>query len=153
VKTSTTGSAYFPIVMPSLQDRMEDFPSLVSHILLSMKVKPMEISGKVIEFLKEYDWPGNIRELKNMIERALILSHGEPPEIRHFPGLSDERISIYQSWKIPKILNRAKSGRYWQCLPDSRGIPRKQARCSAYPGHRFTGKWTITKSRNRKAGE
>jgi len=80
----------FPIVMPSLQDRMEDFSSLISHILLSMKAKPMEISGGVIEYLKAYDWPGNIRELKNMLERALILSHGETPEIRHFPGLSDD---------------------------------------------------------------
>lgn len=80
----------FPIVMPALRDRMEDFEYLVNHILLSMRAIPVEISHEAIDFLKKYDWPGNVRELKNMLERALILSRGELIQPCHFPGLSNK---------------------------------------------------------------
>lgn len=82
----------FPVVMPALRDRMEDFDSLVKHVLLSMRATPVEISGEAIEFLKKYDWPGNVRELKNMLERALILSQGNLIQPCHFPGLSNKKI-------------------------------------------------------------
>jgi DNA-binding NtrC family response regulator len=78
----------FPIVMPALRDRMEDFGDLARHLLLSMRVKPAGISDEAIVFLKKYDWPGNVRELKNMLERALILSQDEVIQPYHFPGLS-----------------------------------------------------------------
>lgn len=78
----------FPIVMPTLRERMEDFDLLVKHILSSMRAMPAEISVEAIEFLKKYDWPGNVRELKNMLERAMILSRENVIKPCHFPGLS-----------------------------------------------------------------
>jgi DNA-binding NtrC family response regulator len=63
------------IELPSLRERKEDIPLLVSSFLASrMKTKVKKsISTKAMEVLMSYDWPGNIRELENVIERAAIL--------------------------------------------------------------------------------
>jgi formate hydrogenlyase transcriptional activator len=70
----------FPITVPPLRDRREDIPMLVRHFAQEfarrMK-KPIEtIPSETMERLTQYDWPGNIRELQNLIERAVILSAG-----------------------------------------------------------------------------
>ena len=68
----------FPVICPPLRDRKEDIPLLVKHFCqkhegkIGRKIK--EIPTKVMEALMVYDWPGNIRELENIIERAMILS-------------------------------------------------------------------------------
>lgn len=70
----------FPITLPPLRDRKEDIPLLVNHFInkigkrIGKEIK--SIPGKTIEQLTRYDWPGNIRELEHVLERALILSHG-----------------------------------------------------------------------------
>jgi formate hydrogenlyase transcriptional activator len=68
----------FPISVPPLRERMDDVPSLARHFvsLYSARVKK-EINivpMKALETLMNYDWPGNIRELQNIIERAVILT-------------------------------------------------------------------------------
>ncbi len=71
----------FPIQMPSLRERMEDIPLLVDYLIGGYAKK----AGKTISSIKEgtmamlqaYEWPGNIRELQNVIERAVILCTGE----------------------------------------------------------------------------
>jgi len=68
----------FPVVCPPLRDRKEDIPLLVKHFCqkhegkIGRKIK--DIPNKVMDALMTYDWPGNIRELENIIERAMILS-------------------------------------------------------------------------------
>lgn len=68
----------FPVVCPPLRDRKEDIPLLVKHFCQKHEVrigkKITHIPAKVMTALEQYDWPGNIRELENIIERALILS-------------------------------------------------------------------------------
>jgi transcriptional regulator with GAF, ATPase, and Fis domain len=70
----------FPIQVPSLRDRPEDIPELVwsfvKEIGRKLEKKIENIPGKIMEDLKRYAWPGNIRELRNVVERALILSVG-----------------------------------------------------------------------------
>jgi PAS domain S-box-containing protein len=70
----------FPIVTPSLRERKEDIPLLVKHFIRKyegkMGKKINDVQPEVIDALMEYDWPGNIRELENLIERALILTAG-----------------------------------------------------------------------------
>ncbi len=71
----------FPVICPPLRDRKEDIPLLVKHFCQKHEgkigKKINNIPAKVMDALMEYDWPGNIRELENIIERALILSqHG-----------------------------------------------------------------------------
>jgi len=67
----------FPIEIPALSDRKEDIPSLSNTILKKLiQFSSKEINGihpGVIDAFKAYDWPGNIRELENLIERAYIL--------------------------------------------------------------------------------
>ncbi len=66
----------FPIYAPALRDRKEDIPLLVTHftklICDKRKINYLPFSQKHILGLQQYDWPGNIRELQNVIERALI---------------------------------------------------------------------------------
>jgi transcriptional regulator with GAF, ATPase, and Fis domain len=72
----------FPIMIPPLRQRKEDIPPLIHHILekksKSLKIHtPPHIKSIDLEHLKTYSWPGNIRELENLIERALIQSKGQ----------------------------------------------------------------------------
>lgn len=63
----------FPITIPPLRQRKEDIPLLVEHFLKKLKSNK-KISASALEKLKSYDWPGNIRELENTIERANIIA-------------------------------------------------------------------------------
>ena len=75
----------FPIQIPPLRERAEDIPLLVEHFVrkFSKKVgKPIRtIPRRVMENLEAYHWPGNIRELENIIERAVIVSPSERLEL------------------------------------------------------------------------
>lgn len=68
----------FPIHSPSLRDRSDDIPLLVKYfiekICLSLNRPQLEVSVAQMKFLTEYQWPGNIRELENIIERQIILA-------------------------------------------------------------------------------
>lgn len=67
----------FPLELPPLRSRTEDLPALVNHFVLQVCAqnnwKPMPISPDAVELLKQYAWPGNIRELRNVVERLLLL--------------------------------------------------------------------------------
>jgi two-component system response regulator AtoC len=77
------------IDMPPLRDRKEDIPLLVEHFLVKYRHAPGEIpttiSEDALNRLVEYDWPGNVRELENAIERAVVLSRGNPITADHLP--------------------------------------------------------------------
>ena len=70
----------FPVRVPPLRERREDIPLLVWHFAMQfaarMKRHYESISPETMNALLEYDWPGNIRELQNLIERAVILCRG-----------------------------------------------------------------------------
>lgn len=72
--------------LPSLADRKDDIPTLVDYFMNSKsRIKPMKkVSPKAMEKLQNYFWPGNIRELENVIERAIILTPGETIEPQDF---------------------------------------------------------------------
>src|SRR5580700_4332796 len=67
-----------PITLPPLRERVEDIPLLVEHFVQKFSArmgKPIDvIPEEVMDVLKSHDWPGNIRELQNFIERAVVLS-------------------------------------------------------------------------------
>jgi DNA-binding NtrC family response regulator len=68
----------FPLELPPLRQRCEDLPALVEHFARQVSAqngwKPVRFDGDAIEALKEYSWPGNIRELRNVVERLLLLA-------------------------------------------------------------------------------
>jgi DNA-binding NtrC family response regulator len=78
----------FPIRMPSLRERRDDIPGLCEHILLSFDYAHLPLSKDVINLLTDYGWPGNIRELRNMLERASLLARRQEISPAHFPGLN-----------------------------------------------------------------
>ena len=74
----------FPVTLPPLRERCEDIPALVAHFVdiysRRMGKEIEQIPPETLSALSSYQWPGNIRELQNMIERAVILSnHGVLP--------------------------------------------------------------------------
>lgn len=68
----------FPLWIPPLRERKEDIPGLVEHFIskcaAEMKSSMREVSPGALEMLMNYSWKGNVRELKNAVERAIILS-------------------------------------------------------------------------------
>jgi two-component system response regulator HydG len=77
------------IVMPPLRDRPEDVPLLVEHFLRTFAsggTKPKKMSPKAMRLAMDYAWPGNIRELENAIQRAVVLSRGETIFPEHLPA-------------------------------------------------------------------
>jgi len=83
------------IHIPPLRERTEDLPELVRHILRERRYPEIEITEDAIQMLKTYPWPGNMRELKNVLERALMLSRGVNLTREHFSWLkvSDAQLS------------------------------------------------------------
>jgi two-component system response regulator AtoC len=77
------------IAIPPLRNRREDVALLVDHFLARnnarMGTRIRGLSGEARKLLQEYSWPGNIRELENTIERAMVLAEGEVLEIGDFP--------------------------------------------------------------------
>jgi len=70
----------FPILVPALRERRDDIPGLVRHFAAKAARKLGRtldgISPAFVERARAYDWPGNIRELENLVERAIIMSNG-----------------------------------------------------------------------------
>jgi two-component system, NtrC family, response regulator len=79
----------FTIILPSLRERNSDIPILVNHFLkqYAEKINPRvkSISGDFLDMLKKHAWKGNIRELKNIIERSLIVTNGTELTIADLP--------------------------------------------------------------------
>jgi formate hydrogenlyase transcriptional activator len=77
--------AVFPIQLPPLRERREDIPVLVEYFVARyasrMKKRIQEIPTQALQAMTEWTWPGNIRELQNFIERAVILTTGECLEV------------------------------------------------------------------------
>jgi len=68
----------FPVELPPLRQRREDLPALVEHFARQVSAqngwKPVPFTAEAIQSLQEYAWPGNIRELRNVVERLLLLA-------------------------------------------------------------------------------
>lgn len=82
-----------PLLVPPLRERSIDIPSLARQLLSQLAVElgrlSLRLSPEALERLRAYSWPGNIRELKNVLERAALLSETEvltPDDLRFGPG-------------------------------------------------------------------
>ena len=70
-----------PVVIPALAERREDIPPLVefflAHYATERRVRTPEIAADAMVALQSYDWPGNVRQLRNVVERTIILAPGD----------------------------------------------------------------------------
>ena len=94
----------FPIQVPLLRERMEDVPILATHFLelsaRELRCPKPRLTRAAIAKLDSYDWPGNIRELRNVVERAVIISRG---------GVLDFDLPAAESTLAPHPATREKS--------------------------------------------
>jgi len=110
----------FPVTIAPLRERITDIPLLSEHFLkifnLKMEKKINKISKKTIMQLQAYTWPGNIRELENVIERAVIISSGTSLIVEQLSKSAFEENEVllpfaeYQRQYIIKVLERT----YWR---------------------------------------
>ena len=82
--------AVIPIHVPPLRDRPQDIPLLVGHAIeyfsRENNVRPKRITQAVLDALQRYRWKGNIRELRNMVERLIIMSGGDTIDVADLPA-------------------------------------------------------------------
>lgn len=79
----------FPIHLPNLKERKGDLPELIDHFVrIYNKNKPRELSAGLLERLSSFNFRGNIRQLENMLQYALIVAGGKPLAPGHFPALN-----------------------------------------------------------------
>jgi transcriptional regulator with PAS, ATPase and Fis domain len=77
------------IVIPPLRERMAELEALARAFIARARPRqnpPPELTPEALGLMRAYSWPGNIRELRNVIERAVLLSDGEPIRSEHLPG-------------------------------------------------------------------
>lgn len=99
-----------PLAIPPLRERQDDIPAIAHSLLLricsDMARPPAEISPKAVERMRSYYWPGNIRELRNVLERALLFTDRqvlEPGDLSFEPG-PEHRANAYQSdWTLEDL--------------------------------------------------
>ena len=104
----------FPILVPPLRERSEDIPALVWHFVQEFSVafrKRIEsIAPATMDALQRYAWPGNIRELRNAVERAMVVAGGPRLEIpvpasTRMCGVRSERLIDVQKAHIRSVLD------------------------------------------------
>jgi len=124
----------FPIRVPALRERKEDIPLLVRHFVQQFSQRNNRvintIPSETMEALVRYHWPGNIRELQNVIERAVILSKGsmlnvslaglesDAPRATHAPAKSTQS----EHKNLQDVLNNTEQNEILRALEASNGI-------------------------------
>ncbi len=97
-----------PIIIPPLRERKEDIPLLVEHFINKFGVENNKsvkgITKEALDLMMQYEWPGNIRELENLIERVIALTSNENIQINELP-LSFKNVPKINELK-DSILNR-----------------------------------------------
>jgi Nif-specific regulatory protein len=78
-----------PIVLPPLRERKDDIPLLLNHFLGKSNLRngrDVKMTSALLDFLVGYPWPGNVREMQNLVERMVILAEGERLTMRDLPA-------------------------------------------------------------------
>jgi len=127
------------IELPSLRERKEDIPLLVNHFLeIYSTENNKEIQGvteEVLEILENYDWPGNIRELENLIERAVVLTKSKlitrdclPPFFLRSNRKEEVNRSLsHNELSLKKQIRSYQKQAIIEALKKSKGIQKKAA--------------------------
>jgi DNA-binding NtrC family response regulator len=111
--------AQYVVHVPALRERRQDIPLLVMHFLRlfaeEMKLRPPVIAPDALDVLVDYPFPGNVRELRNIAERALIVSGGAPVQKRHL-SLPEPRVIA-----TPAAISRSDGGESRDSQPPALG--------------------------------
>ena len=115
----------FPLHVPALRDRREDIPLLTRYFVQKhaqrMGRKIESIPAQTLDALANYDWPGNIRELQNVVERSVILSSGTELRVS-MPELVGKPAQGTQSGPNPNATAASERARILQALKEANGM-------------------------------
>lgn len=130
----------FPVRIPPLRERREDIPLLVEYFIkkycLEIKTSAKSISKEALDLLMKYFWKGNVRELENMIERAVILCDGDMITPDHFIlnrqfGIESQGKNAYGDGTLESVskeaLRKAETQRISEALRETKGNKTKAA--------------------------
>jgi DNA-binding NtrC family response regulator len=91
--------------LPPLRERAEDIPLLVEHLLRELAEQvnrpPLSLDKDVRAFLEKYDWPGNVRQLRNALESMVVLAAGDQLTIEDLPATLHDAPSCGSDVSIP----------------------------------------------------
>jgi two-component system NtrC family response regulator len=128
-----------PLHIPPLRERREDIPALANHFLKKHGApRGVKFSGKVMSMMKKYDWPGNIRELQNSVERSLILRKSkiiEPEDISLPTAKTSDILEIPDIPPDGVSLEDIEKGLIMKALEKSSGNRSQAARLLKIPRH------------------
>ena len=127
------------ISLPPLKERKDDIPLLVNHFVEKYCVENGKntryVDEEALKYLINYDWPGNIRELENVIERSVVLSNSEKISLEHLPDYIIEQIPMETQLSIPqegiyfkKAVSDYEKNLIINSLKAAKGIQKKAAR-------------------------
>ena len=118
----------FPIAVPPLRDFIEDMAGLAGYFLREFGQKTLTVPQDVLSMLKDYHWPGNIRELRNMLERAVLLAQNEPLVPECFPGLGHSLVSVSTESELPAGLRDVEQEYLRKIVDSCKGDKKKASR-------------------------
>ncbi len=118
----------FPIELPALRERTDDIDVLTENILnrcAQSGIQPVQITPGAIRILKQYDWPGNIRELGNLIERLCVLHPGNVVDIAQLPTRYTAKAALRESDLKDVVATRASGPQPEDFELPAEGVPLK----------------------------
>lgn len=115
----------FPIVLPALRERSEDIPALADHFITYYSRKSgkkvTSIADKVLKEMAVYSWPGNIRELENLIERSVLMARGTTIEGMVLPAGSKKDLLTRAQETRPRTIDENERDHIIAILKKSKG--------------------------------
>ena len=128
-----------PVHLPPLRKRKEDIPELVHFFLKRLasqdKRKKISIDKEAMEVLIDYPWPGNIRELENVLERAVVLCDSDRITINELPfiqetspSLEQRKASLHLRGNLDERLAELEKQLLLEAMQEAKGIKTKAAR-------------------------
>ena len=94
-----------PIVLPPLRSRSDDIPALVHYFVdaynTEFRKRVRAVNEEAMRLLKAYGWPGNIRELRNAVERAMLLVEGDQLTADQFPVATGAGARLTEAVELP----------------------------------------------------
>ncbi len=123
----------FALNLPPLRERREDIPFLIDHFLKKTG-KDLTVSPRAMQIMLGYDWPGNIRELQNITERAAVIAEGSiepghlPQELHGEAGLPANRGGEDEGQQLDERMARIEKGLIIEAITRTGGVQNRAAK-------------------------
>jgi len=115
----------FPIVVPALRERRQDLPLLVESLLKRVSKRPLRMHPDAMARIASHDFPGNVRELRNMLERASLLADGDVVLPEHLPEEAGEPVGTAAAEEEPVVSLAEAEQRYLRWALSRHGADRR----------------------------